>query len=343
MRVPASVLGLIVTILLAASGAAGPDNVQGRFERTLSVSGPVQLQVSTGAGAITVHSGDSHAVGVHIQYQPKGSESFAAAQKGGSGTVHIRGEIRADRAYAAEVHEIEQNPPIRQTGNIITIGNEVRTWEHVGISYDITVPGATQVGAHTGSGVIAVYDVKGPLDAATGSGAIRAENIGARVNAKTGSGTISVSRAGGEVHASTGSGSIELTEVKGSAEGQTGSGSIGVSGATGRVRAHTGSGGVRVAKAASDVDAQTASGGIDVDGKPKSARWDLRTTSGSVTVSLPQGTGFEVDAHAHSGRISTTHQLTKTEVSDKRELRGIVGQPDNRIYIRTTNGSILID
>lgn len=319
MKTAYCVLALLVLVLVAGSQAFIAERPAGRFERALSVSGPVQLRITTGAGSIKVRNGNS-------------------------GSVRIQGQIRADsQGTAALVRDIEQNPPIRQSGNTITIGNDVRRWEHVGISYEVTVPAQTQVEARTGSGSIDVYGVAGPLDAATGSGSLNAENIGARAQLKTGSGAVNASRVQGDVHAATGSGSIELTEIAGLADAETGSGTISVSGATGRVRAHTGSGRVRVAKASADVDAQTGSGGIDVDGKPKSAHWQLRTSSGSVSVSLPPGTGFELDAHTGSGRITTAHQLTKTEISDKHELRGTVGRPDNHILIRTSNGGIRID
>lgn len=319
MRNWASLPAIAAVLLFVGSQTAGAERAEGRFERTLSVSAPVQLVIGTGSGAITIRKGDSS-------------------------TVRIQAQIRTDQhGGAALVREIEQNPPVRQTENIVSIGTEVRRWDHVNISYEVAVPTQTQVNARTGAGAINVYDVRGPLDAATGSGAIRAENIGGPVNAKTGSGGVSVTRAEGDVRASTGSGSMDFTDIKGSAEAQTGSGSVSVSGATGRVRAHTGSGRIRVAKAGSDVDAQTGSGGIDVDGRPKSARWELRTSSGPVNVTLPPGAGFELDAHTGSGRISTTHQLTKTEVADRHELRGAVGRSDNRLLIRTSNGSIRID
>jgi hypothetical protein len=318
MRTVMSVLGLLAAVFVM--NAPGIEQrPEGRFQQTLSVSGPVQLRIATGAGSIKVRKGDSN-------------------------SVRIQAEIRADsHGDAALVREIEQNPPIRQSGNTVTIGTEVRRWEHVSISYEVTVPAETQVEARSGAGSVRVYDVAGPLDAASGAGSVNAENIGARVMVKSGAGSIGVSRAGGDVNAATGSGALELNDVKGSADAETGSGSISVSGATGRVRAHTGSGRIRVAKANADVDAKTGSGGIEVDGHPKSARWELRTSSGSVTVSLPSGTGFELDAHAGSGRISTAHQLTRTEVSGKHELRGLVGQPDNHIFIRTTSGSVRID
>jgi hypothetical protein len=318
MRIVVSVLAALAAVFVMNSPGIEP-RPEGRFQQTLSVSGPVQLRVATGSGSIRVRQGDSN-------------------------SVRIQAQIRADsRGDAALVREIEQNPPIRQSGNTITIGTEVRNWDHVSISYEVTVPEQTQVGARTGAGAVAVYGVAGPVDAASGSGSVNAENIGARVLVKSGAGSIAVSRAGGDVNAITGSGALELNDIKGSAEAETGSGSISVSGATGRVRAHTGSGRVRVAKANADVDAKTGSGGIEVDGHPKSARWELRTSSGSVTVSLPSGTGFELDAYSGSGRISTAHPLTRTDASGKHELRGLVGRAENRVFIRTTSGSVRID
>ncbi len=238
---------------------------------------------------------------------------------------------------------MEQNPPIRQTGNIVTIGTVVRRWDRVGISYDLIVPEDTQVSAHTGSGNLDCYDVRGPVEASTGSGGIRVENTGGRVQARTGSGNIVVTRAGGSVTATTGSGSVQLSEVNGEGEAQTGSGNITVSGATGAVRARAGSGRVRIERAQAEVEAHSASGGVEVDGNPKSARWDLRTGSGSINVSLPPGTPFELDAHTGSGSITTAHPLMVSGTIRKNELRGVAIRPDSRIFIRTGSGSVRVD
>ena len=310
--------------LLCAGGATllRADRAQGSFERTLTVTGPVQLQVRTGSGSIAV-------------------------RKGASGSVRVLGRVTAQSWFgqdaASRVREVEQNPPISQNGNIVTIGSDVRKWENIGISYELTVPDETQVSAHTGSGNEEIYDVRGPVEASTGSGGIQVENIGSRVEAKTGSGNIRVSRTGGAVTASTGSGGIELSTVNGDASAHTGSGNVTVIGATGAVRARAGSGRVRVEKAQNDVEAQSASGGVSVDGNPKSARWNLQSGSGSVEVGLPRGTPFELDAHTGSGSISTTHELMVSGTFRRNELRGVAIRPDNHIYIRTASGSVRVD
>ncbi len=322
MRSLTVTLGILLALALAAvAPPLAADRAEGSFERTLSVSGPVELAVGTGSGSIAI-------------------------RKGGAGAVRIQARIRAENLFgdaAALVREVEQNTPVRQAGNMVTIGTEVRHWNNVSISYDVTVPEETQARAHTGSGSIDCYDVRGPLEAATGSGNIRADNVGGEVRARTGSGNIVVNRAGGPVNASTGSGSVQVSSVNGGAQVQTGSGSISVSGAAGAVRAKAGSGRVRVEKAVGEVEAQSASGGVEVDGSPKSARWDLRTGSGSVRVSLPPGTAFELDAHTGSGTISTAHPITVTGTLRRNELRGVSIRPDNHILIRAASGSVRVD
>src|SRR5437764_15170024 len=72
----------------------------GEFDRTLKVSGSVNLQVETGAGSIDVRTGNS-------------SE------------VHVVGHIRATEWFGNNADEklkrIESNPPIQQTGNDVGI------------------------------------------------------------------------------------------------------------------------------------------------------------------------------------------------------------------------------
>src|SRR5271165_6077938 len=103
---------------------------EGHFDRTLSVSGSVNLDVATGSGDITVRTGSGNQVVVH-------------------GTVHPNGwPFGSDSA----VHQIESNPPIQQSGNSIRIGyNLPDNGRHVSINYEITVPADTALQAHSGS------------------------------------------------------------------------------------------------------------------------------------------------------------------------------------------------
>src|ERR1700736_3035365 len=85
-------------VMLFACSLALASTPQGTFERTFQVSGGVNLEVQSRSGDITVRSGPA-------------------------GTVSVRGKIfvgdhwlfGGDRRVG-EVHEIEQNPPLRQQG-----------------------------------------------------------------------------------------------------------------------------------------------------------------------------------------------------------------------------------
>src|SRR5271170_962521 len=117
-------LWALVTALAAMPASAAQE---GHFDRTLSVTGAVDLAIQTGSGNITVRSGDSSKVEVH-------------------------GTIRADHSWlngdaSARIHEIETNPPIEQNGSTIRIGHfDDRERERgISISYEVIVPSETKL------------------------------------------------------------------------------------------------------------------------------------------------------------------------------------------------------
>src|SRR5260370_24132880 len=73
----------------------------GSFDRTLQVSGPVDLDVTTGSGNITVRTG-------------------------GNGSGHVVAKIRAHASWtglsaAEKIRRLETTPPIAQHGHTIPI------------------------------------------------------------------------------------------------------------------------------------------------------------------------------------------------------------------------------
>lgn len=244
-------LGIGPLATFAAGCMVGVEAVSadGSFDRSLQVSGPVDLQVRSGSGNIRILAGSP-------------------------GTVRVVGRIRAYEGFLSEgtpaeaVKEIETNPPILQDGNSVRVGDISDSWlRHLSISYDITVPADTRVRTETGSGNQTIDAFAGPLEARTGSGSIRAERIEGHVKAKAGSGDIELHGAGGGLDASTGSGSIQAEKVSGAVRARAGSGRILIEGRPVEDWSlRTGSGNVTIrvpADAAFELDAQTGSGSID--------------------------------------------------------------------------------
>jgi Toastrack DUF4097 len=317
---------LMLTVGVLAPQAAHAQRAEGSFQRTVTVTGSADVDVVSGSGSIEV-------------------------RQGAAGRVDISGRIRANDNWgwrrtqlSAEerVRRLEANPPVEQRGNTVRIGyiaqDELR--EGVSVSYVVTVPpGATlrtntgsgsqeidvdgNVDAHSGSGSLRIRRAGG-LRASTGSGGVTADTITAAFHATTGSGSIRVTSAAGPITAKTGSGGIEIT--------QTGPGDVAVSSSSGTVSVR----GVRGA-----VDASTSSGGLRIEGE-MAADWRLSASSGHVTVDLPSGQRFDLDANSNSGHIDVAFPVTVTGRVDRRTIRGPVAGGGPLLRVRTSSGGISI-
>ncbi|HUY15594.1 MAG TPA: DUF4097 family beta strand repeat-containing protein [Terriglobia bacterium] len=300
---------------------------EGSFNRTLRVTGPVQLDVSTGSGAITVRPGNSSSLEVH-------------------GVIKANNSWGLDSGNAEEkVRRLESNPPIEQDGNFIRIGHiEDRDLRNnVSISYELTVPPQTEIKCGTGSGNIEVEGVHGPAHASTGSGNISISNLGDEVSASTGSGRIILGRVKGPVRATDGSGTIQASDIAGNFHLSTGSGDIQLSEISpGDGNVSTGSGNVKVTGVHGALRVGAGSGSISAQGHPTGG-WVLHTGSGSLTVRIDPGASFDLDAHTDSGQIETQRSVTVQGTLRRGTLRGKVGSGGPLVNLRTGSGSIRID
>ncbi len=308
---------LLIFVFVSTFGFAA----DGSFQRTLQVSGPVDLEVRTGSGHITVHTG-------------------------GGNTVQINGTIRAHGHDADErVHQLETNPPIEQNGNSIRVGhdNDPELFRSISIDYDITVPAATSLHSHTGSGHQRIEGIRGPAEVHSGSGNLEISNIGGEVRADAGSGNVTLENIKGSVNARAGSGDIRASSIAGPFDGRTGSGSVRLQQtAAGDVRVDTGSGGVELSGVKGALVARAGSGDIRAEGEPTSG-WRLHTGSGGVTVRLPSAAAFDLYARTSSGSISVDQPVTVQGTVGRHELRGKVRGGGTLVELETGSGNIRVE
>jgi DUF4097 and DUF4098 domain-containing protein YvlB len=278
---------------------------EGHFDRTLTVSGTVSLDVTTGSGDVTVKAGGTDKVVVH-------------------GTVRSNNDWFSNAENA--VHAIESNPPIQQNGNSIRVGydlpEDVR--RHVSISYEITVPADTTVQAHSGSGSLGVEGVRAEVQAHTGSGEIRVRDVGGRSHVQTGSGGIRAENVAAPFYAHAGSGDIEAE--------LTGSGDVDVETGSGRVHLRGVKGGLRARSGSGDLSADGTVGGP----------WNLHTGSGAITLAVGSGNGFNLAVHTGSGSIHSDLPITVQGSLGRHELKGTVrgGGPD--VEVSSGSGDVSI-
>jgi DUF4097 and DUF4098 domain-containing protein YvlB len=244
------------------------ERMEGKFERTLTVTGPVRLEVTANSGVIRV-------------------------LKGEAGSVRIRGVARARSSFfiwgdiSGRLRRIEANPPIEQDGNAIGVGDVTDRWLLRGINLlvEIMTPADTEVRALADSGDIRIEGLNGPIDCETDSGQIEVSWIGSEVRAASDSGAIRVQGAKGAVDVRTDSGRIEALEVEGTIDANTDSGSILLSQtAVAPVCAHSDSGRIRLKLA--------ESGGYTIRAKTDGGR-----------IELPEMTGQRLSRHKLEGDV----------------------------------------
>src|SRR5262245_55106386 len=95
-------IGIATTLL--ALGTASAQRFERTFERTLNLSGPVNLDIETDSGGIQVIAGPE-------------------------GAVRIRGILKANQGWLRSsdvedrIRRLESNPPVEQTGNTVRVGH----------------------------------------------------------------------------------------------------------------------------------------------------------------------------------------------------------------------------
>jgi DUF4097 and DUF4098 domain-containing protein YvlB len=290
-------LSAVATLaVLFATTTAFASTPQGTFDRNLQVSGPVDLEVLTRSGDVTIRAG-------------------------GSGSVQIHGKIFVSDHWLfggdrqADVHGIEQNPPIRQEGNSVHI--DYVNARNVSIDYEITVPADTGVRTHSGSGDQIIEGTHGNAEVETGSGDVKMRNVSGQISLQTGSGNIRAHEISGAVKGGTGSGDIELEE--------TGAGDVDL---------HAGSGDINARGVQGAFHGQSGSGDITVDGTQTGA-WEVRTGSGNVHVKLPDNAAFDADISTSSGSLDVESPIEMT-------VQGRIGDEHKHVQGKVHGGGPLL-
>jgi Putative adhesin len=145
-----------------------------------------------------------------------------------------------------------------------------------------------------------------PLSVSGGSGNLDVSGFRGRVTLSDGSGNISASGLPGTVSLSAGSGNVTASGLSGaSVRLSNGSGDITASGLTGAsVRLSNGSGNIDITGlAAPAVVSSDGSGDITLTFTRVPRRVTARNGSGNITIVLPRGATYQVDARSSSGDV----------------------------------------
>lgn len=139
----------------------------------------------------------------------------------------------------------------------------------------------------------------------------------------------------------TSNGKITSTGIQGDLVLATSNGEINVMGGQGSHNLSTSNGAIQIEAQSAQVNARTSNGSISFAGELIDGDHRFETSNGSVDISLPGDSQFELDAHTSNGRVTSDFAVLSNRSSDDNELIGTVGDnPAVFIRVQSSNGSI---
>lgn len=277
--------------------------------QSFEAEGPVELDLATGGGAITVRLVDEPGVHVELRHDAGAGSPWTQGVTSLMSWVSTQfPQFSGQFGDTVPTGSTATAEAVRQTRVDYTAGRlVVRTpkelqLRNVPVAVSVQAPAGSHVEARSGSGAVNISGPAGRLALHTGSGRITTDQADGTVKVDTGSGTVRLGPISAGLRAKTGTADIEVTAVGAASTVVTGSGDVWLGAVTGDVLARTGSGRVTIANAAA-------------------GELELHTGSGAIHVGIRKGSPAEVDLASGSGEVRTELDLTTTPPEHKPALR----------------------
>jgi hypothetical protein len=286
----------------ATSGSGQDENVARK--QNFDASGPLDIDVSLGAGRVTIALVEEPGASVEVRYDPSASNPW---MQGLSNVLTwFGGQFGGDAGDEAKVSAVRET-------KIDLVGR--RLYVHTPKRHRL-VPLAVTVRAPAGS----------HLEVNAGSADMTVTGPAGQVKLETGSGAVTMDRADGQAEIKSGSGALRLGPMLAGLRARSGSGEIEVSSVGGATTLITGSGDVWLGAVQSDVRVRTGSGDLTV-ADAACGQVELVTGSGEIRVGVRSGTSAMVDLRSGSGQARSELGLSDTPPANapKLQVRGRTG------------------
>jgi len=219
---------------------------------------------------------------------------------------------------------------IDQVGNKITASarrensrsNFFRGGRNESISFKAYVPHNSIIDGRTSGGSVSAENIYNRLNLATSGGSVRVENIQGKTDLRTSGGSIRIVDASGEINARTSGGSVTVDGLEGVADLRTSGGSMRLSDISAKMNATTSGGSIRAELVAFYDDVT------------------LRTSGGSIQVTMPNMNHYEIDLRG--SRVNTNLRNFSGEM-ERNRVSGKIGDGGPLLTARTSAGTVTIN
>ncbi|NQT79734.1 MAG: DUF4097 family beta strand repeat protein [Candidatus Aminicenantes bacterium] len=287
------------------------------------------------------------------KYEEKFEKTVSLAKDGEvilkniSGTVEVKGwnkgEVRIEAlkiSKASTVEKAKENAKkvkinVEKEGNTLRIkteypenlGRKERRSISVSVKYNLMIPAEASAKINNVSGSVTLEEIGGTVKASVTSGKLVVTKASKGVDCETVSGSLKVQDIKGNVYLKTVSGGITAERIRGSIKANVTSGSINL---------------IDVSEA-NEVEAKVLSGTVTYKGSiNRDGRYTLKSHSGSIKMTLPSDSGFDLVAKTFSGRINSDFDITVSGKIGKREISGKVNDGGAVVKLSTFSGSITL-
>lgn len=165
---------------------------------------------------------------------------------------------------------------------------------------------------------------------------------GAHVTISTASGDVDVRGIGGPVRVDASSGDVEIHQIGGQVFARTTSGDISVSSIASSLDAYSSSGDIEAKDLTTDTALVTDSGSIEAffDRWSSVHQVRMKSSSGDVSITVPRGAGFAIDATTSSGSMDSNLRLPIADRDSGAAVHAQVGSGSTTVQLATSSGDI---
>ncbi|NIM57878.1 MAG: hypothetical protein GTO16_02905 [Candidatus Aminicenantes bacterium] len=295
-----------------AAEATAKEKYEEKFEKTVSLAKDGKVALNNITGRIDVKTWN------------KGEVKIDATKISRASTL----EQAKENADLVKIEVVKEGNTLRIKTEYPDTGKIFRRRSiNVSVKYSLMIPATASV----------------KIDSVTGD--VDLEKIGGAVKVKIVTGGIAVKKADNGVDCETVTGRIELQNITGDAFMETVTGRITASQIKGSIEATVVTGRIvlREVSEARVVNANTVTGAVVYDGNiNKDGRYILKTHTGRIEMTVPAGSGFDLEANTFSGSIESDFEIKVSGKISKKRISGAVNKGGPLVKLSTFSGDVYL-
>lgn len=320
------IISFILILGFNTTASAAKEKYEEKFEKTVALAKDGKVILGNISGDITVKTWSKAEVKIDALKISK-ADSLAEAKENA-------GEVKIEVSEEGNVLRIETKYP-----------EKTRRKFSVSVNYELMIPSQASANMHSVSGSVSLTKIGGAAKASTISGNVTVEDVAGMLKAHSVSGNVNVMTAGSGADCDSVSGNVEIYGSTGDVALKTVSGKVVAERVKGSVEAETVSGSVKLNDItdAKKVKANALSGSVKYAGKIYSGgSYYFKSHSGDVTVTIPSGSAFDLEATTFSGSIESDFEIKVSGKIGRKSLRGTVSGGGADLDLKTFSGSVYL-